>query len=103
MKTPLITGESLEKTQKTAHYVYLLECVNGHYYTGYTTDIDRRYQEHQKGSKKCSYTRSFPPKRLAASWCFDNKSQALKEEARIKKLTREDKIRLVAQITAVEP
>ena len=77
------------------HYVYIILCANNNYYTGYTTDIDRRYKEHEQGSIKCRYTRSFPPKKLAAYWCFDNKSDAMKEEARIKKLPRAQKIKLM--------
>ncbi|MDP1573620.1 MAG: GIY-YIG nuclease family protein [Coxiellaceae bacterium] len=85
-------------TSKKYHYVYILECINDHYYTGYTTDIERRYQEHQKGSRKCRYTQSFPPKKLAALWCFDNKSAALKEEARIKNLPRKEKMKLIIKM-----
>ena len=99
MKSITLQPPKLENTLKTKHYVYLIECINNHYYTGYTTDIERRYKEHQKGTPKCSYTRSFPPKRLVAFWCFDTKSEALKEEARIKKLTRTDKTRLVNEHT----
>lgn len=73
------------------HYVYVIECINGAYYTGYTTDVDRRYKEHQQGSAKSRYTRSFPPKKLMATWMFDNKSDALKKEAAIKKLSKEEK------------
>jgi len=36
------------------YYVYILECKNDRYYTGYTTDLERRYQEHVEGSPKCS-------------------------------------------------
>lgn len=49
-------------------YIYILECINDSYYTGYTTDIKRRFQEHSRGTKSCKYTRSFPPKRLAVCW-----------------------------------
>lgn len=75
----------------------MIECVNGAYYTGYTTDVDRRYKEHQQGSPKSRYTRSFPPKKLVATWVFDNKSDALKKEAAIKKLSKEKKKMLVNQ------
>ncbi len=75
--------------------VYIIECVNNHYYTGYTTDLMRRYKEHIKGTSKCRYTRSFPPKRLVAFWCFNTRSEALKAEARIKKMTRMQKIKLI--------
>ncbi|MCX7121982.1 MAG: GIY-YIG nuclease family protein [Gammaproteobacteria bacterium] len=73
------------------HIVYIIECINGAYYTGYTTDITRRYQEHQAGSSKCKYTRAFPPKKLVKVWEFDNKSDALRFEIKIKSLTRPQK------------
>lgn len=79
------------------YYVYILHCINDTYYTGYTTDLTRRYQEHVNKSSKCRYTRSFPPKKLAAFWCFDNKSSALKEEARIKRLSRFDKEKIISE------
>ena len=71
----------------------MIECTNGSYYTGYTTNIDRRYKEHKRGTSKCSYTRSFPPKKLIAVWSFDNKSAALKKEFEIKKLSKIEKIK----------
>lgn len=74
----------------------MIECSNGAYYTGYTTDIERRYQEHREGSSKCKYTRSFPPRRLAACWEFDCElSQALKIEHLIKNLSKPQKQNLV--------
>ena len=50
------------------YYVYILLCKNGSYYTGYTTDIKRRYKEHLKGTAKSKYTRSFKVKNLAQCW-----------------------------------
>ena len=79
-----------------AYFVYMLECVNGSYYTGYTTDIKRRYQEHLQGTAKCKYTRSFPPKRIAANWEVESISAALKLESHIKSLTKKQKINLAA-------
>lgn len=79
------------------YWVYIIECVNNAYYTGYTTDMKRRYKEHEQGSSKCRYTQSFPPKKLMATWSFDNKSDALKMEAKIKKLSREQKIKLISE------
>lgn len=78
-----------------SHYVYILECVNGALYTGYTTDVERRYQEHLDGSPKCKYTRSFPPKRLAGQWEFSNKQLAMSAEAKIKQLSRPKKLALI--------
>lgn len=79
----------------TKHYVYILECKNGALYTGYTTDIDRRYQEHCDGSPKCKYTRSFGVKRLAAFWAMPDKSSAMKLEKEIKQLSRVEKIKWI--------
>lgn len=76
--------------------VYVLQCDNGNYYTGYTTDLARRYQEHLAGTKKCKYTRSFKPLRIAQCWStFDNKSEALKLERFIKKLSKNEKQKLL--------
>jgi len=89
------------------YYVYIIECSNGAYYTGYTTDIERRYQEHLEGTSKCKYTRSFPPKRLAAYWQLDsNVSLALKLERKIKRLSKAEKQALIANpdaINAIHP
>lgn len=77
------------------YFIYILECHNSAYYTGYTTDIKRRYQEHvnRQASK---YTRSFPPRRLAVCWQIDGAlSSALKIEKIIKCLPRADKETLV--------
>ncbi len=73
----------------------MLECSNGAYYTGYTTDMERRYQEHLDGTYKCKYTRSFPPVKIAACWEVNDLSEALKFEHKIKALSREEKERLV--------
>ncbi len=74
------------------YYVYVLLCNNGNYYTGYTTSITRRYQEHLDGTIKCKYTRSFKPVKIAQCWStFDNKSEALKIERFIKLLSKKEK------------
>ena len=79
----------------TNYWVYILLCNNGNYYTGYTTDLQRRYQEHVKGTSQCKYTRSFKPISLAQSWQINCKSEAMKIESFIKKLSREKKERLI--------
>lgn len=78
------------------YFIYILECSNGAYYTGYTTDMERRYQEHVEGTLKCKYTRAFPPKRIAACWKIKgNLSEILKLEHAIKKLSRQEKHHLI--------
>lgn len=82
---------------ETNYYVYMLECENGSYYTGYTTDIARRYQEHLDGTTKCKYTRSFKPKKIAQSWStLNSKSEALKIERFIKKSSKHEKQELIS-------
>ena len=90
------------------YFIYIVECVNGAFYTGYTTDIKRRYQEHCNRLDKCKYTRSFPPKRLAMCWKISGDiSLILKIERAIKRLNnREKKLliecpELLAQMPAV--
>ena len=79
------------------YYIYILECVNHTYYTGYTTDIHRRCREHLAGSSKCKYTRSFPPIRLVACWeIYSTLSAVLKVEKTIKRLDRGNKDALLA-------
>jgi len=81
-----------------SYYLYILECSNGALYTGYTTDIERRYREHQTGSAKCKYTRSFPPVKLSMYWqIHTTMSSILKIEYFIKTLTRTEKIVLITQ------
>lgn len=79
------------------HWVYILRCVNDHYYTGYTIDLLRRYREHQAGSPKCKYTRSFKPLQMVYCWPLDDKSTALRLEKAIKRLSRAEKERRLCQ------
>ncbi len=73
-----------------------MHCKNGTYYTGYTTDLNRRYQEHLMGTNKCKYTRSFKPLGIAQAWrIVGDKSLAMKIEKFIKKLSREHKQSLI--------
>lgn len=76
----------------SGHYVYVIECMNGALYTGYTIDVEKRYLMHCRGTASCKYTRSFPPKRLCAAWkVSDNKSDALAIEYRLKQLSHAQK------------
>ena len=85
------------------YYIYILECSNGNYYTGYTTDIERRYKEHQEGTSKCKYTRSFPPERIAACWRTQDISLALKIEKAVKKLSKQEKMNLIFEKIGLQP
>ncbi len=77
-------------------WIYILEVENGNLYTGYTTDIVRRYMQHKKGINCAKYTRSFKPVKIAACWrLLGSKGTALKIEALIKKQTRKEKDKLI--------
>jgi len=72
-------------------WVYIVECADGSYYTGITTDVKRRINEHNYSFKSAKYTRSRRPVKLLRTWEFENRSDASKEECRIKKLSRKNK------------
>ena len=82
--------------QHTHNYVYILLCSNNSYYTGYTTNMVRRYQEHVKGTIKSKFTRSFKPLKIAQCWkVYGDKSIAMKVEKYIKSLSRKRKENLI--------
>lgn len=78
-----------------AHYVYVLRCSNGSFYTGYTIDVKRRLAEHQSGVGS-RYTRSRLPVELVYHEKYRTKSLALKREITIKRFSRAMKIRLIS-------
>lgn len=81
-----------------AYFVYILECRDGKYYTGYTSDIDKRIKQHFSGKGGAKFTRGFPPLKLLASWQVNGtKGEAMRVEAFIKSNTRDDKKRLIAE------
>jgi predicted GIY-YIG superfamily endonuclease len=71
-------------------FVYILRCRDGSLYTGITTDVPRRLQQHQTGQAS-KYTRARLPVTLSWTRQVQSWSQALKEEHRIKTLTRDQK------------
>ena len=80
----------------TLYYVYILRCGDGTLYTGYTGDISRRVALHNRG-KGAKYTRARLPVVLAYQEELPDKSAAMKREAAIKKLTRAQKLALIAK------
>jgi len=78
-----------------ACYCYILECCDGSYYTGWSSDPQRRLREHNSG-KGARYTRSRRPVRLVYLEELPDKSSALKRERAIKALSRPKKIKLVS-------
>lgn len=75
-------------------WVYVLRCHDGSLYTGWTNDLDKRLARHTDG-KASRYTASRLPIELAAAWPMADRGSAMREEARIKKLSRRQKLTLV--------
>ena len=76
-------------------YIYIVECCDGSFYTGITTDIDRRVLEHNFSFKAAKYTRSRRPVRLVYKESVSNRSEASKREYSIKRLKRKNKSSLI--------
>ncbi len=76
-------------------FVYILECSDNTYYTGVTNDIGRRLLEHNKSKLGSKYTRARRPVVLKYRKKFMNRSNAQKEESRIKKLSRIEKKKII--------
>jgi putative endonuclease len=83
----------------TRHFVYILECSDGTLYTGYTTNIDHRIRQHDAG-KGAKFTRSRRPVRLAYKERLASKSDALRREVQIKRMSRSSKLLLLARWSA---
>ena len=73
-------------------FVYILECQDGSFYTGVTNDIDKRMDSHAKG-KGSKYVARKGFKQLRGQKLCENKSEACKEEYRIKQLEKTEKLR----------
>ncbi len=78
-----------------SHYVYLVECSDDTYYCGYTSSLKIRIREHNFSKTGARYTKSRRPVRLVYSEKLNSKTQALKREAKIKRLTRKEKESLI--------
>ena len=86
----------MKEVSVLAWYVYMLRCCDGSLYTGYTDDIERRLKAHQSG-KGAKYTRSRLPVVLVYQEELLDKSDALRREAAIKRLTRQQKLALITK------
>lgn len=76
------------------YYVYILETIDNTLYCGYTDNVEKRFKMHLEG-KGAKYTRSHKPVKIVYQKEFSTKSEAQKEEFRIKHLTRKEKLELI--------
>lgn len=78
---------------KNMYYVYMLLTERNTLYCGYTDNVEKRFKKHLSG-EGAKYTRANKPLKILYKAEFENKSEAMKEEVRIKKLGRNEKLRL---------
>jgi len=77
------------------HFVYMLRCKGNRIYTGYAVDVQARFEEHC-GGRGAKFTKAFPPECVLRTFELPDYRQALRLEARIKKLKRPQKEILAA-------
>ncbi|MBU9713704.1 GIY-YIG nuclease family protein [Evansella tamaricis] len=78
------------------HFVYIIRCKDSTYYTGYTTDVEKRVKMHQSG-KGAKYTRGRGPIKLVYEEAFATKEEAMRREYQIKQLARDEKEKMINQ------
>ena len=76
------------------NYTYLLQCADGTLYCGWTNHLEKRVEAHNAG-KGAKYTKSRRPVILVYYEEYGTKSEALRREAAIKKLSRQEKLRMI--------
>lgn len=76
------------------NYTYIVRCRDGTLYTGWTNHLEKRVENHNKGTG-AKYTKSKRPVVLAYYETFLTKEEAMRREYQIKQLTREEKLRLI--------
>ncbi len=77
------------------NYTYIVECSDGTLYTGWTSNLERRLRSHNDG-RGAKYTRSRRPVTLMYYEISDTKQEAMKREWAIKRMTREQKLDMIA-------
>jgi endonuclease len=77
-----------------SYYTYIILTEKNTLYCGYTDDVEKRFQAHLDG-RGAKYTRANKPIRVVYQKEFASKSEAMKEEARIKKLTHQQKLAII--------
>ena len=83
-----------EMNMESIWYLYILRCKDGTFYTGITTDVEKRLEAHRTG-RGAKYTRGRAPLELVYRETCGSHSDALKREWQIKGLSREDKQKLI--------
>ncbi len=85
------------RKNKSDYFIYLIECGDGSIYTGITTDVQRRFKEHNLG-KGGAYTQAKKVKNILYIEKLKTRSKALKREFEIKSLNRNQKLNLIKSV-----
>ena len=81
------------------NYVYMLRCRDGSLYTGWTNDLEKRLKAHNSGTAS-KYTRTRLPAELVYFEEWESKEAAMSREWHIKRLTREEKLKLIGRASS---
>jgi putative endonuclease len=76
------------------NYVYILECSDGTYYTGWTNNLNKRVKMHNDG-KGAKYTRGRLPVKIVHYEVYSDKREAMRREYEIKRFSRKEKLDLI--------
>ena len=95
-----MTPEKAEERTQNNWWVYMIQADDGAYYTGVTTDVNRRFREHSEGKRGARYFRGRKPLGVVYRESGHTRSSACQREAEIKKLRREQKQRLIDNLNA---
>jgi len=85
----------MKRNRSKRWFLYVAECSDKSLYTGITTDIDRRINEHNHSKKGAKYTASRRPVQIVFAKIFESQSSATKAESQFKKLRREEKLKII--------
>lgn len=83
--------------KSSSWFLYIIRSEKGKLYTGITTDLERRFEEHSTGKGGAKFFRSDSPLKIEYTENFENRSEASKREAEIKKMTRVQKEKLISK------
>jgi putative endonuclease len=93
-------SKASKEREEKRYIVYILKCSDDTLYTGITTDMDKRLQEHNHSDKGAKYTRNRRPVSLVYSEASKDRSSASKREYAIKKMRRKEKLLLIEEANA---
>ena len=90
----MVSQQGWKMKQSRNNYTYIVECSDGTFYTGWTTDIEKRIRTHNAGTG-AKYTRARTPVKLVYLENFSTRREAMRREAEIKRLGRKQKETLI--------